>query len=68
MWGGAITIGILLAMKMTTLVWYRSQATPTLTTVDTYYHPIWDVKFPAVTLCNVNVVYRPAMEEYTLKL
>lgn len=68
MWGGAVTIGILLAIKMTSLIWHRSQKSPTLTTVDTYYHPIWEVKFPAVTLCNVNIVWRPAMEEFTDKL
>lgn len=67
-WGGAILFGILLAVSMIKLVWYRTKLTPTLTTVDTYYHPVHNVPFPAVTLCNINIVYRPAMEEMIKKL
>lgn len=66
-WGGAIIIGTLLAILMTVLVWNRSQTTPTLTTIDTYYHPIWNVPFPAITLCNLNAVYRPAFDKLTEK-
>lgn len=62
-WGGSITIGLLLAIMMTRLVWQRSQSTPTLTAVDSYYYPIYKVPFPAVTLCNINIVYRPAFEQ-----
>lgn len=29
----------------------RSNKTPTLTTIDTYYHRIHDISFPAVTFC-----------------
>lgn len=42
------------------LVWNRFESTPTITTVDTYYHPVWAIPFPAATLCNINKVYRPA--------
>lgn len=67
-WGGSITFGLFLAIIMTNLIWQRSQSTPTLTTVDTYYHPIFNVPFPAVTLCNINIAYRPLVEEATKKL
>lgn len=67
-WGGVITIAFLLSILMTIWIWQRSQNTPTLTTIDTYYYPIWNVPFPAVTFCNINVVYRPAMEQLMRKL
>lgn len=62
-WGGSIAFGLFLATMMTRLVWQRSQSTPTLTAVDSYHYPIWKVPFPAVTLCNINIVYRPAFEQ-----
>lgn len=64
-WGGSIAVGLLLAIVMTNLVWQRSQSTPTLTTVNDYYYPIYNVKFSAITLCNNNVAYRPAVEQIT---
>lgn len=64
-WGGSIAIGLLLAIMMTNLVWQRSQSTPTLTTVNDYYYPIYNIKWPGITLCNNNVAYRPAVEKIT---
>lgn len=45
---------------MMILVWKRFERTPTITTIDTYYHPVWSIPFPAATICNINIVYRPA--------
>lgn len=67
-WGGTILSCIFLAILMITLITQRFQKTPILNTVDTYHYPIAKVKFPAVTLCNLNVVYRPAMEKILKKL
>lgn len=61
-WGGTILNCILLAILMVTLIWDRMQQRPILNTVVPNY-PIAKVKFPAVTFCNINVVYRPAMEK-----
>lgn len=67
-WGGTILNCVLLAILMNTLIWERLQKTPILNTVDTTHYPIAKVKFPAVTLCNINVVYRPAMEKILKEL
>lgn len=67
-WGGSIAFGLLLAIIMTNLIWQRSQSKPTLTTVDTYYHPIWNVPFPAITVCNINLVYRSTVEKFSKHL
>lgn len=66
-WFGSISICTLLAIIITAWVWQRWEHTPTLTTVDTYYYPISKVPFPAVTLCNINIVYRSTMENQFLK-
>lgn len=67
-WGGAFIIGAAFALIMIILIWQRFQSTPTITTVETYYHPIWNVPFPAVTICNINKVYRPATKNIKRKL
>ncbi|XP_068994279.1 sodium channel protein Nach [Neodiprion pinetum] len=41
------------------LVWRRFQQTPTVITIDTTTHPIWDLPFPAVAICNFNKIYQP---------
>lgn len=67
-WGGSIIFGLLLAIIMTNLIWQRSQSKPTLTTVDTYYHPIYNVPFSAITLCNVNVAQKSTVEKFSKQL
>lgn len=61
-WGGAFLIGIIVLCIMGNLVLQRSNKTPTLTTIDTYYHRIHDVSFPAITFCNLNVVHRSSFQ------
>lgn len=61
-WGGSFLAGIILLLILLNLIWQRSGKTPTITTIDTYYHPIWDVPFPAVTLCNINKVHRSSLQ------
>lgn len=50
------------------LVWRRFQNSPTITTIDTTNHPIWNVPFPSVTICNINKVYAPRAENITRQL
>ncbi|XP_065080771.1 sodium channel protein Nach-like [Ochlerotatus camptorhynchus] len=43
---------------MMELSWIRFKSTPTITTIETTTYPIWNVAFPAVTICNINKVDR----------
>jgi amiloride-sensitive sodium channel len=45
---------------MMKIVWQRFHESPTVTTVETTTYPIWNIPFPAVTLCDNNKVYQPA--------
>lgn len=47
------------SLHMMNLVWIRYQTTPTVTTIETLNYPIWEVPFPAVTVCNINKVHLP---------
>lgn len=67
-WGGAFLIGIVVLCIMGNLVLQRSNNTPTLTTIDTYYHRIYDVSFPAITFCNLNVIHRSSLQPVVDKL
>lgn len=50
------------------LVWIRFVINPTITTIDTTNHPIWEVPFPSVTICNINKVHAPSAENVTRQL
>lgn len=67
-WAGACAAGAVFAVVLMGLVWDRFQTTPTITTVETNNYPIWNLPFPAVTICNINKVYAPAAKNITDKL
>lgn len=67
-WSSACIMGAVFAIVLMNLVWKRFQTTPTITTVETNNYPIWNVPFPAVTICNINKVYSPATKNITEKL
>lgn len=67
-WGGALSIGIVVLCVMGGLVLHRSNKTPTLTMIDTYYYPIHEVSFPAVTFCNLNVFHRSSLQPIVTQL
>lgn len=67
-WSVACVMGAVFAIVLMGLVWDRFQTTPTITTVETNNYPIWNVPFPAVTVCNINKVYAPAARNITDKL
>lgn len=52
----------LFSAYMMQLVMIRFNTIPTVTTVDTFNHPIWEVPFPAVTVCNANTVHKTKIE------
>uniref|UniRef100_A0A182N7Q2 Uncharacterized protein n=1 Tax=Anopheles dirus TaxID=7168 RepID=A0A182N7Q2_9DIPT len=49
-----ISIGFTMIMGM--IAWMRFRTTPTITTIETMTYPIWNIPFPAVTVCNINKV------------
>ena len=44
-------------------VWKEYINSPTVTTVDSTSHPIWEVPFPAVAICNINKISKSAAWE-----
>lgn len=64
----ACAMGGLMTVLLIQLVWSRYQTSPTITTVETNNFPIWNVQFPAITLCNINKVYAPASMHIREKL
>lgn len=59
LWFLSCIAGIMCAVIMGSLVWRRFKINPTITTIATTNHPIWEVPFPSVTICNINKVYAP---------
>uniref|UniRef100_A0A182MEP0 Sodium channel protein Nach n=1 Tax=Anopheles culicifacies TaxID=139723 RepID=A0A182MEP0_9DIPT len=43
-------------MIMGMIAWMRFRTTPTITTIETMTYPIWNIPFPAVTVCNINKI------------
>jgi amiloride-sensitive sodium channel len=41
-------------------VWQEYINSPTVTTVDSTTHPIWNVPFPAIAVCNINKLSKSA--------
>lgn len=68
LWFLSCVAGVICAIVMMRLVLIRFKNSPTITTIDTTNHPIWEVPFPSVTLCNLNKVYRPNSRRITTTL
>ncbi|XP_033606268.1 sodium channel protein Nach isoform X3 [Cryptotermes secundus] len=60
LWAAVCIVCITVAVIMMKIVWNRFNESPTVTNVETTNYPIWNIPFPAVTLCNNNKVYQPA--------
>lgn len=67
-WVGSVVIGIVLLIGLSTLVWIRKENTPILTAIDSYYYPIYELPFVAITFCNNNVVHRKSLQPIVNKL
>lgn len=68
MWFLSTLAGVVFAVIMMRLVYIRFVNNPTITTIDTTNHPIWEVPFPSVTLCNINKVHAPSASNITKQL
>ncbi|GFG36325.1 hypothetical protein Cfor_05944, partial [Coptotermes formosanus] len=60
LWSAVCITCVSVAIVMMDIVWLRFQDSPTVTTVETTTYPIWNIPFPAVTLCNNNKVHKTA--------
>ncbi|XP_053674694.1 sodium channel protein Nach-like [Anopheles nili] len=49
-----VSIGFTMIMGM--IAWMRFRTTPTITTIETMTYPIWNIPFPAITVCNINKI------------
>ncbi|XP_051174622.1 pickpocket protein 11-like [Leptopilina boulardi] len=67
-WSLICTIFLLIAFGMMFIIMYHYSKTPTTTTIETTAYPIWDIEFPAITICNHNKVYLPSALNVTKTL
>lgn len=67
-WSSTLIVGIISSILMMKSTWNRFEKTPTITAVDSYDYPIWHVPFPAITMCSINKVYKPATKQIRKKL
>jgi hypothetical protein len=49
-----LALCLLAAIGMVWIEWSRNDTRPTLIALDTSHYPIWNIDFPAVTLCGIN--------------
>ncbi|XP_049862803.1 sodium channel protein Nach-like [Schistocerca gregaria] len=68
MWLTVIGLSIITAAYMVNVAWYLSERHPTLTTLETDHYPIWNIPFPAITICNTNQVLRSRALELSKKM
>jgi amiloride-sensitive sodium channel len=60
LWAVTCAACVAWAVVLSASSWSRFADTPTLVSLESTSHPVWSVPFPAVTLCNVNKVHKPA--------
>lgn len=67
-WSIICLLAVAFSFYLGALLWHRFSSSPTLITLETTNEPIWELRFPAVTICNNNKVYAPAAAELKPKL
>jgi len=58
LWAFVLVLCLLAAIGMVWIEWSRNDTSPTLTALDTSHYPIWNIDFPAVTLCGINRIQK----------
>jgi Amiloride-sensitive sodium channel. len=58
LWAVVMVLCLLLAIGMVWIEWSRNDTSPTLIALDTSHYPIWNIDFPAVTLCGINRIQK----------
>ncbi|XP_069675732.1 sodium channel protein Nach-like [Periplaneta americana] len=56
-------MGMAAAILLINKVWTQYSTSPTITSVESTHYPIWNIPFPAVTVCQVNKVHLSAAVE-----
>jgi hypothetical protein len=64
-------VGLAGATVLINKVWTQYSTSPTITSIESTHFPIWNIPYPAVTVCQVNKVHLSAAvalykEEYVL--
>ena len=55
-------MGFVLNVYFIVPIWIKWNNQPTLTTLDSTNHPVWDIDFPAITICSPNKVVERKLE------
>ena len=56
-------MGLAGAIILINKVWTQYSTSPTITSVENTHYPIWNIPFPAVTICQVNKVHYSAAKQ-----
>jgi hypothetical protein len=49
-----VVVGLGASIVMLCAAWERNDMNPTLIALNTAHYPVWNIDFPAVTLCGLN--------------
>lgn len=60
LWTVMCALGLAAAFVLINKVWTQYSTSPTITSVESTHFPIWNIPFPAVTVCQVNKVHLSA--------
>ncbi|TRY80032.1 hypothetical protein TCAL_16032, partial [Tigriopus californicus] len=63
LWVFLCTMGFVLTIYFIYPIWAKWNEKPTITTLDSTDHPVWEIDFPAVTVCPANKVVRSKFED-----
>jgi acid-sensing ion channel, other len=67
-WFVICLLGISMACALVIKFYGKFQTRPIMTSIETTTYPVWGLDFPAVTICNINKVYKPRTKNITEKL
>ncbi|XP_021941869.1 sodium channel protein Nach-like isoform X2 [Zootermopsis nevadensis] len=62
LWTLMCAMGLVGAVVLINKVWTQYSTSPTITSIESTHYPIWNIPFPAVTICQVNKVHLSAAE------
>jgi amiloride-sensitive sodium channel len=68
LWVIVVVLGLVGSSFMVISLRTRHAGTLTSTSVETNHYPTWRLPFPAVTLCNINRIFRSKAEALVSKL
>jgi len=62
LWLVLCLMGFVLNVYFIVPIWIKWNNQPTLTTLDSTNHPVWEIDFPAITICSPNKVVERKLE------